>query len=64
MIRRRIVLEDTQKSRAICSGVKLFARYCSRSSLGMSMLGRPLHPVNLNNRLCNELSSPPRTTNI
>ena len=33
MMRRRIVLEDTQKGRAICLGVKLFSRYCFRSSL-------------------------------
>ena len=64
-IRLLVVLEDEQKSRAFfCSGVKLFSRYCSRSSLGKSMLGRPLHPVKLNNRLCNELLLPPRTTII
>ena len=39
-------------------------KFCSRSPLGKSMLGRPLHPVTLNNRLCNELLLPPRTTII
>ena len=43
----RLERHTEKSSNLICSRVKLFLRCCSRSSLGISMPGRPQHSVNL-----------------